>query len=365
MCFAIGADLRTSSRIGSTPLLARDRLADAKTSYSVRRVPLQRACALERDGQPRSGDLVLARVAELGQHKHLESAFGRRARLWAGDEIVVAYGNRYAPDQFEALVPDDLGPCDLVAAGGIASRVHSRHSAIRRATTIEPIGLLLDAQGRRLNLSGWRLSLTARRAPQPFTIAVCGNSMNAGKTTVCTGLVRGFARNGLQVGAAKITGTGSGNDRWAVVDAGASTVFDFTDAGHATTCGLPPDEVEAIFTCLTSHLAAAGAQVSVLEVADGLLQSESAALVASDLFIDEVDAVIFAANSAMGAKAGVECLKAWGVPVLAVGGVMTMSPLASREAAAATGLPVLGLDELSDGAWCADQLAAPLSLAIA
>ena len=60
---------------------------------------------LLRDAEPQPGDLVLARVTRVGQHQHIEQVTGRRAKLWQDDEIIVAYGNRYAPDQFEAFVP--------------------------------------------------------------------------------------------------------------------------------------------------------------------------------------------------------------------------------------------------------------------
>ncbi len=365
MSHAIEFDTLSALRHGWRAPIAGERLARAKTSYAVRRVPLEVARSLEKDGRPQPGDLVLARVTELGQHQHLEDRSGRRAKLWLGDEIVVAYGNRYAPDQFEALVPDDLGCCNLVASGGIAARVLSRHGTVRDATTIEPVGLLTDEHGTRLNLIGFRLPPFARPVLQPHTIAVCGTSMNAGKTTACTGLIRGFARIGCEVGAAKITGTGSGRDCWAMRDAGAAWVLDFSDAGYATTFGLAVKEVQAIFTSLTGHLAAAGAQVHVLEIADGLLQSETAQLVTSELFSSAVDAVIFAADSSMGAKAGVEYLRDYGLPVLAVSGVVAMSPLASREVTAATGLPVLGIDELGTGRWCAGLLRPPARLATA
>jgi len=45
---------------------------------------------------------------------------GRRQTLFEGDEIIVAYANRHAPDQFEAEVPDSLSDCHLVASGGVA-----------------------------------------------------------------------------------------------------------------------------------------------------------------------------------------------------------------------------------------------------
>ena len=92
-----------------------------KAAYTTRHVRLESACSVELADRPETGDLVLARVTELGQHYRLELPDGRRATLYEGDEIVVAYGNRYAPDQFEAVVPDDLRECDLVAGGGIAA----------------------------------------------------------------------------------------------------------------------------------------------------------------------------------------------------------------------------------------------------
>ena len=97
--------------------------------------------------RPRSGDLVLARVERLGYQTRLELPCGRKACLHVGDEIVVAYGDRYATDQFEAEVPPDLGPTFLVATGGVASRMLSRAKGIRPATNITPIGLVGDARG--------------------------------------------------------------------------------------------------------------------------------------------------------------------------------------------------------------------------
>ena len=345
--------------------LASGRLDRAKVSYTTRRVPARAMQTLLTSGQPRSGDLIVARVEQLGQHQHLESVVSRRAKLWPGDEIIVAYGNRYAPDQFEAYVPADLGLCHLVAGGGVAARVASRHGGIRPATTIRPIGLIGDADGKRINLFDWRLSAATGRTTRPLTIAVLGSSMNAGKTTTCAAVVRGLAGMGLRVGAAKITGTGSGGDRWSVADAGADPVFDFTDAGYATTFGFPADVLADIMTTLTDHLAAAGVQASVLEIADGLLQKETAALAASRMFARGVDGVVFAANGAMSALAGVEWLRRAGLPVLAVSGVVTASPLASREAADATGLPVIGPEELATGDWYSDLIGQPRMLALA
>jgi len=50
--------------------------------------------------------------------------------------------------------------------------------------------------------------------------------------------------------------------------------------------------------------------------------------------------VVFAANDALGAQAGVAWLAARQLPVIAITGVLTSSPLAMREAEAVIGLPV-------------------------
>jgi hypothetical protein len=336
-----------SDRSGTHAGAALDRIRLAKRAYSVRRVHVADAKTLVTDARPSAGDLVLARVKRLGQHQHLEFVNGRRCRLWPGDEIVVAYGARYAPDQYEAVVPEDLSACHLVAAGGIAARVVSRHGGIKPATDIEPIGLLANDQGM-INVRASALG-TAPSLRPPLVLAVLGTSMNAGKTTTAASLIVGLRRLGRRVGAAKVTGTGAGGDPWLMTDAGASPVLDFTDAGFATTAGLPPEALEHILTHLTGHIASTGVDCLVLEVADGLLQRETSALVQSHQFAKTVDAVLFAAPDAMSAIAGVDWLRQRNLTVAAVSGVVTASPLAQREAAASVPVPVHTIDELATG----------------
>jgi hypothetical protein len=339
--------------------ISKDRIARAKSAYTTRHIPREVMRRLVNGACPVAGDLVLARVARLGQHEHIERPDGRRAKLWEGDEIIVAYGNRYAPDQFEAYVPDDLGPCHLVAGGGVASRVAAQHSAMKRATEIVPLGLLSDLAGERLNLMRSGLTPVAPLHAKPYVFAVLGSSMNAGKTTTAAAIIRGLSRAGYAVGAAKVTGTGSGGDRWAMVDAGAEIVLDFTDAGHPSTFGLPPWRIEQLLGLLIGHVGGSGVEVIVIEVADGLLQEDTGGLVQSETFRRLVDGVLFVSNSAMGAKSGTDWLRARDVPLVAVSGILTASPLAAREAAKATGLPVLSRHDLSGSAWWTELAAGP------
>jgi len=312
-----------------------------KWAYTTRNVDQALVAKLLIDDcKPVAGDLLLARVDQLGQHPRLELTTSRRAEMFEEDEIAVAFGNRYAPDQFEAIVPDRLEPCHLVAAGGVAARFLNRHSKMKRPTRITPLGLLADADGNRLNLSAFGLPQPASINPEPLVVVVGGTSMNAGKTTACASLVKGLVRHGLQVAAAKITGTGAGADYRSLVDAGADPVFDFLDAGYVSTYRVDRHDLLEIVRTLGGQLAATNPDVIVMEVADGLLQRETAWLFQVPEFASWVDGVVFAANDALGAQAGVAWLATRQLPVIAITGVLTSSPLAMREAEAATGLPV-------------------------
>ena len=242
----------------------------------------------------------------LGQHGRIELPDGRRAHLFPGDEIVVCYGNRYAPDQFEAVLGDDLGACELVAGGGIASHELARHDRMSEPTRITPIGLVGDAAGRRLNVRDFAIPLRSGRPSAIPAILSLGTSMNAGKTLSGTSPVHGLKRAGYRVAGIKATGTGSGGDLWIVRDAGADLVLDFTDAGFASTYLAPLPELEAATLGLIEHAAAASCDVAVIEIADGLQQLETAALVRSRALRARVAGVMFAAYDAMGAKCGVD-----------------------------------------------------------
>jgi hypothetical protein len=88
--------------------------------------------------------------------------------------------------------------------------------------------------------------------------------------------------------------------------------------------------------------------VIALEIADGLFQEETRLLTGS---LPKVcHGAVLAVNDALAARAGVDLLQANDVTVLAISGLVTRSPLAAREAAAATGLPVLSPVQLADGA---------------
>ena len=319
------------------------RIRAAAWAFATRRVPVDAAALLLPPvGKPETGDLVLAVVDSLGQHPGLQLPSGRRMQMFPGDEIVVAYGNRYASNQFESEVPQTLGPCHLSAGGGIASRVSSWHARMKAPTQITPIGLLGDAQGRRINLRDYALPTLSQSSSQPPTvIAVVGTGMDSGKTQSCAYLARGLIAAGLRVAYIKITGTGAGGDTWLLRDAGASPVLDFTDAGMSTTYLAPISQIESALVSLLAHAANEGVDAAIVEIADGVLQIETSALLRSEVFGSLVGGLIMASQDAMGASAGVHWLmKNTRPPVLALSGLLSAAPLQAREATQALGLPV-------------------------
>ncbi len=334
--------------VASTGLVP-ERIAAARQAFSTRNVVLSDAVRLKRRGvRPVAGDVVLAEVVRIGQHARIENLAGRRGELYVGDEVIVAYGNRYAPDQFEAFVPETLAPCHLAAGGGIAADVMVRHGKMRAPTELRPIGLLARDDGRVINLADYALAPAPGDAPLPLAVAVLGSSMNSGKTTSAAGIIHGLTRAGLRVGAVKLTGTGSGGDLWAMHDAGARRVADFSDAGHASTFLLSAEAVIAQARTLLASFDAADFDIVIVEIADGLLQRETALLLEAARDAQWFRSVVFAAGDAMSASFGTDLLAKIGLPACAVTGVISASPLASREAEANTGLPTLTLPMLRE-----------------
>src|SRR4051812_45789224 len=290
------------------------RVMRAKRAYTTRRVSPDSMSRLIFGPAipPACGDLVLARIDEIGKQRRIELTDGRRAHLFPGDEIIVCFGNRYAPDQFEGVIGEDLSSCDLVAAGGVASREITRNERMIPSTRITPLGLIGDVDGNRLNLRDFAVAVSNSSAQQIKVVLSLGTSMNAGKTFTSTSLVRGLKGAGYRIAAIKATGTGCGNDLWIVRDAGADVVLDFTDGGLASTYLIPLDDIVASTRRLIHSAAQQGCEVAVVEVADGLQHLETADVIQAEGLWTDCVGVIFAAYDSMGAKCGVEMLKASG-----------------------------------------------------
>jgi hypothetical protein len=159
-----------------------------------------------------------------------------------------------------------------------------------------------------------------------------------------------LSRAGFRVACVKVTGTGSSNDLFQYRDAGAFLALDFVDAGSVTTYRAGELDLLRTFETLVQRSIELGAEVVLLEIADGLLQPETALLARHPRVRELLDGVLFTAGDAMGALMGQRQLADLGHRILALSGLFTMSALGQREARAMSALPVLSLEQLCDPA---------------
>ena len=331
-------------------LLTDELKATLRLPYVLRHVPISRICSLlHYSRSPRPGDIVLAQLEKIGKNTRLELASGRTCNLHVGDLLAVTFGNRYATQQFEGYAQSDQDNCDLLSMGGVCGLVKSKHDGVAEPSKLRLLGSLGDAHGRVLHLRDFAVTALGG-AHQPSVVVVCGSAMDSGKTHTAASLIVGLRREGQRVASVKLTGTATGRDLWKTMDTGACVALDFVDGGYPSTFLCSLAELLDLHRKLLSHAASKSADWVVIEIADGLLQRETSALLQSSAFRDTVDGWLFATNDPLGAVGGISMLRAWGIRPEAISGIITTSPLAMQEAQAATGVHCITADQLASGA---------------
>ncbi len=325
-----------------------------KYSFTTRAIPLEEmAKVTPMYAPPRIGDLVLAEVQELGRHNRMEIRTGLTMHLFPGDYIVGAFGNRYATDQYEAYLP--LRPvevCDLLSVGGVCGEVASQHVSMVDPTRLRIVGLVSDEHGQPINQRAFGLPPHApheRLETSAEVILVLGSSMNSGKTTTAGTLARALSRANFRVAAGKITGTAAGKDGRFYEACGARPVLDFNSAGYPSTYMLALEELLGVYESILGNLRASNPDYIILEIADGIFQRETRMLLESAEVRRSADHVFFAASDSLSAESGVRLVREYGLPLRATAGSVTQSPLASREAEEALGMPCMSIERIMDG----------------
>jgi hypothetical protein len=313
-------------------------------AYTIAPRQVRFYATLER--RPQVGDVVYGKVSHLGQHGSLENKQGRIHMLSEGTRALFVYGNRYAPDAFEGVVPDrDVRQVDLLARSGLIGTMREKNSATKDPTRVDVLGHALDDQGQPLN--------TLEHAPAPSRTEIVegkprarmilhvGTSMNSGKSTSAIACCWALSAMGHGVRASKVTGTASLKDILHMQDAGAEKVSDFSYLGFPSTYLLDLDAVRGIFVRLDAKFANNPQKFWVVEFADGILQRETAALLRDDFVRGRIHRLVFSAADAFGAIGGLHTLKEeFGLTPHAVSGRCTSSPLVVRELRERTNLPV-------------------------
>ncbi|UCE99809.1 MAG: hypothetical protein JSV82_01730 [Planctomycetota bacterium] len=301
------------------------------------------------DKPPEIGDVVYGQIQRIGQHSSLENASGRIHMIHDGTKAAFVFGNRYAPDFYEGLIPDQMtDKLDLLARSGMIGSVKTKNSLIKDPTKVKILGYVCDKSGNILNTRNFPL-ITPRnklkKQPRAKMILVCGTSMNSGKSMAAAACCWALTSLGYKVRASKITGTASLKDILLMNDAGANPYADFSYLGYPSTYLLPEDELLGIFNLLDLKYANNPKNFWVVELADGVIQRETELLLNSTQVRARIYKLIFCANDAFGAIGGLNILKKYGLKPNALSGLCSSSPLHIRELADFTNIPVFNSAE--------------------
>lgn len=230
-----------------------------------------------------TGDFVVGRIS--GEHNRLyrcETKSGRMTDMVRGDLFVGALGRRAATLEGVGdwrAVGDDLRLEALTSAG-----------LLGRSTSVSPRypGLMhMDYQGHVLR-QGAKVAMKDFVIPAPPrtldipVILLIGTSMTSGKTTAGRLIIRALKYMGIDVVAAKLTGSARYRDILQFRDAGARYVVDFVDAGlPSTVCS--EEKYKTAFDLMISKVAACEAQVLVAESGASPLERYNGATVVNNL----------------------------------------------------------------------------------
>lgn len=207
----------------------------------------------------------------------IEDVTGRMLSLRGGDVLAGTLGTRRALRGYAGVVPAHLSAGDTIEVlnlGGILGRCTSANAEIGAPFRAEVLGAILafpalgDRVGRPAHIRDHAVPPADTLDARIPVVYVAGTCMNAGKTVAATELVRGLARSGLRVGAAKLTGVSLMRDALSMLDAGAVAALTFNDVGIAST---HPGVTVATAKGILNRLAAAKVDVIVAELGDGIL----------------------------------------------------------------------------------------------
>lgn len=299
---------------------------------------------------PKAGDVALFEVVSIGKHRRIQSDQIRNKMILPGDKVMMAFGSRYATAQLHGLVPTEpQEEYHILGQGGVVGIVSSFHSrfAANGPTVVRMIGYATDDNDQVINTKYHNVEVPSTSTnPDRKVILSIGGAMDSGKTTSAGYLSRGLKNAGKKVTYLKLTGTAYSKDVDFVIDCGADTGYDFSHYGYPSTYMESVEELLELFDNLLAKADSDNPDYVVVEIADGILQRETNALIQSKL-MEKVDAVLYSDSSSTGILSGLESLKNIGIAPFGVCGSFVASPLMVDEVSTRSNINIFTLEELS------------------
>lgn len=233
------------------------------------------------------GTVLAAEVLEdKSVYNQLELVSGRMSVLKKGDIIAVTLGGRMALKGFTGRLPRRIATGDVIHLlnfGGVAGICTSANvQEVGEPLRIRVLGGIAR-KGKLLNIKDAALfrPLDVMKNKTPLII-VTGTSMDSGKTTAATEIVKTLTRMGMKLAGTKLTGVGAHRDIYKMLDNGVSEAVSFTDCGISSTANIDSKEITAVGKGALEHLSKSKPDAIIIEFGDGLMGKYGVDAILSD-----------------------------------------------------------------------------------
>ncbi len=303
---------------------------------------------------PKAGDVAIFQVLTMGKHSAIQGENGNNTYIFPGDKILATFGARYASAQFEGYLPKQYhNKYQILGQGGVVGVLESMHAKLDDigATEVKLVGYAVNEDDTVINTiynDIERVSFNPIKERSYEMYLSVGASMDSGKTTTAAFLSRGFMMQKKKVAFIKLTGTVFAKDCSIVRDCGARTAVDFSYCGYPSTFLFETDEILDILETLLHRVGRIQPDVVIIEIADGLLQRETKALINHKPFMDLIDGVLLSCADSLSVNNGIEILSKVNHKPMLISGLCTASPLMVKEIKNATKIPIFTLDDYTN-----------------
>ena len=183
----------------------------------------------------------------------------------------------------------------------------------------------IQRKGKLLNIKDAALfkSLDVMKNKTPLII-VTGTSMDSGKTTAATEIVKTLSRMGMKLAGTKLTGVGAHRDIYKMQDNGVETAVSFTDCGISSTANIDAQTMVGVSKGALEHLSKSKPDAIIIEFGDGLMGKYGVDAILSDPQIQaNVRLHIGCASDPVGAVGLAHACENLGLPLDVLSGPVT------------------------------------------
>ena len=264
-------------------------------------------------GIGKEGNLVVVEaLSDNGFRTEIEDQTGKNIHISKGDTFIAVLASRHSGTSESGDVPIEgisikKGiELHLLSAGGIVGIKSGVPAGHKEPMRLACLGLVAK-NNKMIDLISLRSDAHQLKSSAPIVL-VCGTSAEVGKTTTATSLIRALADQGLNVAAAKISGTGRMRDILALREAGASMVLDFPEVGLATTYTSAERYIPAIHN-LFYYLNNARPDIIIAEAGGDIIEANIPTLLKNQQLMQHIKALCLVSGDVLGMMGAVTYLK--------------------------------------------------------